>query len=305
MKKLITLLCSVCLVGVFVLAGCSNSEVQFEEEPSTVEDVTTSQTEVTYTKTQMKPLYDNGIISGVESYSIEQDADVKVKDFVMVNSELITNVDVDDSSVDYHTPGIYDVIYRFTFDTKKVKTYETKKGIDLGLPKDFDFVVIKTQLKVNIIVPNSGTSEENVVSKGTADQIINRNLESITEHAETATTVAEIAQQQTTIAQEQTTQKQEQTTTAPAHQHKWVEKKIHHDAVYEQVQTGTKTVVDKAAWDEQVWVQDSGPWDEIVGYRVTVECTNCWATFVGEGATSEAAYDSANAQWRSHSFSVH
>ena len=46
------------------------------------------------------------------------------------------------------------------------------------------------------------------------------------------------------------------TSTTPTHEHNWIPitKTVHHDATghYEKVQTGTKTVVDEAAYDEQV-----------------------------------------------------
>lgn len=50
--------------------------------------------------------------------------------------------------------------------------------------------------------------------------------------------------------------KQTDTGTTPAHEHKWepITETVHHEATghYEKVQTGTKTVVDEAAYDEQV-----------------------------------------------------
>lgn len=79
------------------------------------------------------------------------------------------------------------------------------------------------------------------------------------------------------------------------HQHNWVAKTktVHHDEVghyeekviekawTEKKQTGTKTVVDKKAYDETV--------ETIVGYRVIYQCTECGELFYGEGKTKEEA----------------
>ena len=189
MKKIITLLCSVCILVVFVLAGCGNSNEHLEE-PSTVEET--------------------------------------------------------------------------------AKSRETSKQKEVGKQKE--------------------TSKQ----KESAKQQETSKQKEVTKQKETS--------KQKEPAK-QSANKQEEPTTA--HKHKWTKQNIHHDAVYEQVQTGTRTVTDQAAWDEQVWVQDSGAWDEVVGYRATVECTDCWATFVGEGPTGEAAHNAAAAQWLDHSFSVH
>lgn len=213
MKKKITLICSICVLGALALAGCSNSEVRSSEELSIVETATGAQTEETNTKTKMWQLCSDGIISGVENIRMELD-------------------------------------------------------------------------------------REKVLSKKTTEQINNQKTDTVTNHGET------VALPGDTKPKPQETAKQQGRTTS-SHQHKWIEKTetIHHDAVTHQ--EPTYTTVHHDAVYENVWIEDSAAWDEVVGYRAIVECTDCWATFVAEGATGEAAYEAAVAQWRSHSFSVH
>lgn len=152
---------------------------------SVTEKVTVSDTEVAedvkpidVKVDNLKALADAGVITGVKDITVAEGTDVNLNDLVYADKNIVKNVDIDDSKVDYSKAGTYEVIYTITFDGDKFRDYVKENNIDVNFDTDGDTIIVKTTVTVTV-----ATKEEadKAIASGNTDVVTPETKESVAE----------------------------------------------------------------------------------------------------------------------------
>lgn len=113
----------------------------------------------------LKPLADAGIITGVQDITVEEGTDVNLNELVYADKNIVKNVNIDDSAVDYSKAGTYEVIYTITFDGEKLRDYVKENNLNVNFDTNDKTIVVKT--KVTITVATEEDTEKAIASGNT------------------------------------------------------------------------------------------------------------------------------------------
>ena len=107
---------------------------------------------------ELQPLQEKGIFTGVNDREVEKGAEGNLEDLVTVNRDYVKSVSVDDSRVDYHKEGPYEVFYTIAFDGEKLRQFLKEENITVPFDTDGGTVIIKTG--VTVTVTDKGAANE-------------------------------------------------------------------------------------------------------------------------------------------------
>jgi hypothetical protein len=157
--------------------ACGNIKDHKDEtlKNSVTEKVTVSNTEVAEDTENiepvdikiddLKPLADAGVITGVQDITVEEGTDVNLNELVYADKNIVKNVDIDNSKVDYSKAGTYEVIYTITFDGEKLRDYVKENNLNVNFDTNDKTIVVKT--KVTITVATEEDTEKAIASGNT------------------------------------------------------------------------------------------------------------------------------------------
>lgn len=190
----------------------------------------------------LKPLTDAGIITGIDDITVEKDTDVNLKDLVFVDNNIIKEVTIDDSAVDYNTTGQYTATYDFIIDNKALYTesfYVSPDDIthkpdgsetvtipdDITTPVNYgwdtsgDTSHISVDTTVTVVEITEDTpADENIITNETIDKIAEENKESATGNVKPAVNIETTTKSadKTTTTKQTTTKSSGSQTTKPS-----------------------------------------------------------------------------------------
>ena len=151
-KKLLSIIITTAMIAALTACGSKTNETS---ETAAVN--AEAETEAKTTKTfdikadELKPLEDEGIITGVEDLKIAEGTTIKLNELIFTDATIVKGVDVDDSKADYNKAGTYKVKYTITFDGNKLNDYVTKKDIKLTFDTDADTIIVKTTVTIEVL----------------------------------------------------------------------------------------------------------------------------------------------------------
>ena len=151
-KKLLSIIITTAMIA--ALTACGSKTNKTSETAAVNAE---AETEAKTTKTfdikadELKPLEDEGIITGVEDLKIAEGTTIKLNELIFTDATIVKGVDVDDSKADYNKAGTYKVKYTITFDGNKLNDYVTKKDIKLTFDTDADTIIVKTTVTIEVL----------------------------------------------------------------------------------------------------------------------------------------------------------
>lgn len=126
----------------------------------------------------LKPLADAGVITGVQDITVEEGTDVNLNELVYADKNIVKNVDIDDSAVDYSKAGTYEVIYTIAFDGEKLRDYVKENNLNVNFDTNDKTIVVKT--KVTITVATEEDTEK-AIESGNTNVVTPETKESVAE----------------------------------------------------------------------------------------------------------------------------
>ena len=152
---------------------------------SVTEKVTVSDTEVAedvepidVKVDDLKALADAGVITGVKDITVAEGTDVNLNDLVFADKNIVKNVDIDDSKVDYSKAGTYEVIYTITFDGDKFRDYVKDNNLKVNFDVTGDTIVVKTTVTVTVATKEDA---DKAIASGNTDVVTPETKESVAE----------------------------------------------------------------------------------------------------------------------------
>lgn len=170
-KKILVLMLASMLAASCVACGSKSSDKKDELSSAATEMLSETETETEQIEEQditadaLTPLADAGVITGVQDITVEEGTDVNLNDFVYTDKNIVKNVDIDDSAVDYSKAGTYEVIYTITFDGEKLRDYVKENNLNVNFDTNDKTIVVKT--KVTITVATEEDTEKAIASGNT------------------------------------------------------------------------------------------------------------------------------------------
>ena len=170
-KKILVLMLASMLAASCVACGSKSSDKKDELSSAATEMLSETETETEQIEEQditadaLTPLADAGVITGVQDTTVEEGTDVNLNDFVYADKNIVKNVDIDDSAVDYSKAGTYEVIYTITFDGEKLRDYVKENNLNVNFDTNDKTIVVKT--KVTITVATEEDTEKAIASGNT------------------------------------------------------------------------------------------------------------------------------------------
>lgn len=125
---------------------------------------------------ELDVLADAGIITGVKDLKVSEGTDVDLNELVFVDDAIVTDVKIDDSTVDYGKTGSYEAIYTITFDGEALRGYLDENKLAVTFDTDGDTVIVNVAVAIEII--NESEAEE-AIESGSADVVTEDTKEDI------------------------------------------------------------------------------------------------------------------------------
>lgn len=170
-KKILVLMLASMLAASCVACGSKSSDKKDELSSAATEMLSETETETEQLEEQditadaLTPLADAGVITGVEDIIVPEGTDMNLNELVYADKNIVKNVDIDDSKVDYNKAGTYEVIYTITFDGDKLRDYVKDNNLKVNFDVTGDTIVVKT--KVTITVATEEDTEKAIASGNT------------------------------------------------------------------------------------------------------------------------------------------
>ena len=136
----------------------------------------------------LTPLADKGVISGVKDLTVAEGTQVDLNELVYADKDIVKSVDVDDSKVDYNTPGTYEVIYTITFDGDKLRDFLESNDLTVSFDTTGNTVVVKTTVTVTVATKEDADAaiangDTSVVTEETKSEVQKENKEKANDNA--------------------------------------------------------------------------------------------------------------------------
>lgn len=148
----------------------------------TEEESETEPEDIDVTLDDLKPLEDKGILTGIKDLKIQEGTDIDLKSLIYVDNNIVKEVSVDDSKVDYNKAGTYEVTYTIQLDGDKLTEYCKSNDVKLSFDTDSKIVIIKITIKITIITEEEATE---AVENGNPDVITPETKETVAESNKT------------------------------------------------------------------------------------------------------------------------
>lgn len=184
-KKILVLMLASMLAASCVACGSKSSDKKDELSSAATEILSETETETEQLEEQditadaLTPLADAGVITGVQDTTVEEGTDVNLNELVYADKNIVKNVDIDDSAVDYSKAGTYEVIYTITFDGEKLRDYVKENNINVNFDTNDKTIVVKT--KVTITVATEEDTEK-AIESGNTNVVTPETKESVAEN---------------------------------------------------------------------------------------------------------------------------
>lgn len=182
-KKLLVLMLASMMVASCVACGNKSSDNKDKASSSATERVSDTKVAenvepIDVKVDDLKALADAGVITGVKDITVAEGTDVNLNDFVYADKNIVKNVDIDDSAVDYSKAGTYEVIYTITFDGEKLRDYVKENNINVNFDTNDKTIIVKT--KVTITVATEEDTEK-AIESGNTNVVTPETKESVAE----------------------------------------------------------------------------------------------------------------------------
>lgn len=183
-KKILVLMLASMLAASCVACGSKSSDKKDELSSAATEMLSETETETEQLEEQditadaLTPLANAGVITGVQDTTVKEGTDVNLNELVYADKNIVKNVDIDDSAVDYNKAGTYEVIYTITFDGEKFRDYVKDNNIDVNFDTDGDTIVVKTTVTVTVATKEDA---DNAIANGNTDVVTPETKESVAE----------------------------------------------------------------------------------------------------------------------------
>lgn len=183
-KKILVLMLASMLAASCVACGSKSSDKKDELSSAATEMLSETETETEQIEEQditadaLTPLADAGVITGVEDIIVPEGTDVNLNELVYADKNIVKNVDIDDSKVDYSKAGTYEVIYTITFDGEKLRDYVKDNNLNVNFDTNDKTIVVKT--KVTITVATEEDTEK-AIESGNTNVVTPETKESVAE----------------------------------------------------------------------------------------------------------------------------
>lgn len=183
-KKILVLMLASMLAASCVACGSKSSDKKDELSSAATEMLSETETETEQLEEQditadaLTPLADAGVITGVKDITVAEGTDVNLNDLVYADKNIVKNVDIDDSKVDYSKAGTYEVIYTITFDGDKFRDYVKENNIDVNFDTDGNTIVVKTTVTVTVATKEDA---DKAIASGNTDVVTPETKESVAE----------------------------------------------------------------------------------------------------------------------------
>ena len=107
---------------------------------------------------ELAPLEEIGMITGIKNRSVGQGTELNLKDFISSDNDIVKNIEINDSNVNYSNEGEYQADYTITFDGDKLNNSLKEHHITVAFDTNAHIVIIK--VTTTITVMGEETSEE-------------------------------------------------------------------------------------------------------------------------------------------------
>ena len=109
---------------------------------------------------ELAPLEEIGIIIGITNRNVKQGTELNLKDLISADSDIIKNIEINDSNVDYSKEGEYQAVYTITFDGNKLNDSLKENHMTVSFDTNAHIVIIK--VTTTITVMGEGTAKEEI-----------------------------------------------------------------------------------------------------------------------------------------------